>query len=161
MPIAPALAALLLVFSASPAPVEGVAPVPLLSAQAEATGRGEGPARLLRDGEALVPAASRFTVEAGVPLADARLVLYDGQEALVEAEGSAEIGSASSRYALAPVRPLRPGSRYVLRLEGAASREIHDLAGHSYRPLSFPIQVAGQPPAEPALKKVKKRKRRS
>jgi len=145
---------------AAPADSEqAVAPVPLLSAQAETPGAGDGPARLLRDGEALVSATARFAVEAGAPLYDARLVLYDGQEALVEVQGAAEIGSASSRFTLTPVRPLRPGSRYVLRLEGAQSRELHDLAGQAFRPLSFPLLVSGQRPPDPPPRKAKKKRR--
>jgi len=138
----------------------GAAPVPLLSAVAEATAAAEGPTRLLRDGEALVSPATRFAVETGAPLADARLVLYDGQEALVEAEGAAEIGSASSRFTLTPARPLRAASRYVLRLEGAQGRELHDLSGRAYRALSFPVLVAGRPPADPPPRKAKRKKRR-
>jgi len=140
---------------------QAVAPVPLLSAQAVAPGATEGSARLQRDGEALVSPSARFAVEAGAPLGDARLVLYDGQEALVEAEGSADIGSASSRFTLAPARPLRPGSRYVLRLEGAQRRELHDLGGRAFRPLSFALLVAGQPAADPPPRKAKKRRRSS
>jgi len=157
VPVALAVA-LCSALQAAPADAEqAVAPVPLLSAQAEAPGAASEPARLLRDGEALVSSAARFAVEAGAPLADARLVLYDGQQALVEAEGAAEIGSASSRFTLSPVRPLRPGSRYVLRLEGAQSRELHDLAGRAFRPLSFPLRV--QPPADPPPRKAKKKRR--
>lgn len=139
---------------------QGVAPVPLVAALAAVPGAGGEPDRLLRDGEAVVNAAARFAVEAGVPLADARLVLYDGQEALVEAEGAAEIGSASSRFTLVPGAPLRAGSRYVLRLEGSQGREVHDLSGRAFRPLSFPLRVAGEPPREePPRAKGKKRKR--
>jgi len=161
-PVSLALAiALCSALLAAPAEAEqAVAPVPLLSAQAETPGAIEGSARLVRDGEALVGPAARFAVEVGAPLADARLVLYDGQESLVEAEGVAEIGSASSRFTLAPVRPLRAGSRYVLRLEGAQSRELHDLAGRAFRPLSFPLLVSGRPPPDSAPHKAKKRKRR-
>ncbi|MBI5066608.1 MAG: hypothetical protein HZB56_00090 [Deltaproteobacteria bacterium] len=164
------LAALALVLSASlsappdpPQDGQGVSPVPLVAAQAAVPGTTGEPDRLLRDGEAVVSAAARFAVEAGVPLADARLVLYDGQEALVEAEGAAEIGSASSRFTLAPTAALRPGSRYVLRLEGSQGRDVHDLSGRAFRPLSFPLRVAGEPSREepPRRAKGKKGKRRA
>jgi hypothetical protein len=160
-----ALALLLCASLAAPAepPVDGqgAAPVPLAAAEAAVPGGTGEPERLLRDGEAVVQAAARFAVEAGVPLADARLVLYDGQEALVEAEGAAVIGSASSRFTLVPSAPLRPGSRYVLRLEGSQGREVHDLSGRAFRPLSFPLRVAGEPPREepPRRSKGKKKKR--
>lgn len=141
-------------------PDGGAAPVPLLSATAQGSREGEEATRLLRDGEAMVSPAARFAVETGAPLSDARLVLYDGQEALVEAEGGSEIGSAASRFTLAPTRPLRPASRYVLRLEGAQGRELHDLAGRAYRAASFPLLVAGTAPADPPPRKGKKRRRR-
>lgn len=159
LPLALALCSAL---SAAPpsADPEGVAPLPLAAAQAVVPGAAGEPDRLLRDGEAVVSPEARFAVEAGVPLADARLVLYDGQEALVESEGAAEIGSASSRFTLAPAAPLRPGSRYVLRLEGSQGREVHDLQGRAFRPLSFPLRVAGEPPRDtPASRSKGKRKK--
>jgi hypothetical protein len=137
-----------------------VPPVPLLSAAAvlQAPGGEATEVPLRRDGESQVEPASSFRVAAGAPLADARLALYDAQEALVPSEEQAEIGSAASRFALSPARPLRPGGRYTLRLEGAAGREIHDLSGAAYRPLSSALLAAGEAPAEPPARR-KPRKR--
>lgn len=140
------------------APPEAAPTVPLVAA-VSVLGAAETPLR--RDGESSVDPAATFRVLAGAPLADARLALYDAQEALVEAEERAEIGSEVSRYTLAPSRPLRPGSRYVLRLEGASDRRIHDLGGRSFLPLSFAIATTGDPPsAAPVRKKAKRRKQR-
>lgn len=141
---------------------EEAPPVPLVAAVAlapasEAAAAG---APLARDGESLVDPSATFRVEVGVPLAGARLALYDAQEALVTSDGLAEIGSAGSRFTLSPRPPLRPGSRYVLRLEGASEREIRDLSGLSYRPLTFPLRTTGEPPPDPPPRKRKPRKAR-
>ncbi len=139
------------------APPEAPPPVPLVAAVASLAGT-ETPLR--RDGESLVDPAATFRVVAGASLADARLALYDAQQALVEAEEHAEIGSAVSRYTLAPARPLRPGSRYLLRLEGAAGRRIRELGERTFLPLSFAIATTGDPPAEaPPRKKAKRRRK--
>jgi hypothetical protein len=137
---------------------EDVPPVPLVAAVAAAPGAAlaagaQGEAPLRRDGESVVDPSASFRVEAGVPLADARLALYDAEEALVAAEGIAEIGSAGSRFTLSPALPLRPGTTYVLRLEGAAEREIRDLSGRRYRPLAFRLRTSGDPPRDPPRKR--------
>jgi len=159
--LALALAALLAAEPAAPDPgEEALPPAPLISAVSVSATPGAAHAPLRRDGESRVDPAARFQVVAGAPLADARLVLFDAQEALVPGDEQAEIGSDSTRYTLAPARPLRPGTRYTLRLEGAAGREIHDLAGNRFRPLSFPLATAGDPPADRPAKKKGKRKKR-
>ncbi len=132
-------------------------PVPLSSATWVLPGAAlETPLR--RDGESTVEPRARFRVEASAPLADARLALYDAQESMVPVEEEDEIGSAASRYQITPSRPLRPGSRYTLRLEGAAGRDIRDLDDRRYRPLSFSILTAGEPPADRPVKKGAKKK---
>jgi len=138
-----------------PEAVEG-APVPLLSAvSVEASTRSSAPAEvpLRRDGESKVDPRATFRIDAGAPLADARLVLYDAAEALVPAAEASEIGSGICRLRLAPSRPLRPGARYVLRLEGAAGSEIHDLAGKRYRPLTFTVITTGEAEGAPAKRR--------
>jgi hypothetical protein len=157
VPLAAALLPLLLL-------AEDVPPVPLVAAVASQPAAGmpgtSADAPLRRDGESLVEPTATYRVEAGVPLADARLSLYDAQEALVAAAGLAEIGSAGSRFTLSPSSPLRTGSSYVLRLEGAADREIHDLAGRRYRPLTFVLKTSGEPPRDPEPKKRRSRRSR-
>ena len=152
-----ALAAPLLLAAAEAEPPGEPPPLPLVAAVAVAPEGELSESPLRRDGESLVHPRATFRVEAGVPLADARLSLYDAQEALVSSEGLAEIGSAGSRFTLSPRPPLRPGSSYLLRLEGAAEREIHDLSGRSYRPLTFPIRTGGETP--PPKSRPKKRRR--
>ncbi len=145
-----------------PAPEEAEVrpPIPLSSATWVLPGAAmETPLR--RDGESTVEPQARFRVEAGAPLADARLALYDAQESMVPVEEEDEIGSAASRYQVTPSRPLRPGARYTLRLEGAAGRTVRDLDDRRYRPISFSVLVAGQAPADrPAKKGAKKTARR-
>lgn len=155
------LAALLAADAVAPEPgEEALPPAPLISALSTSAAPGAADVPLRRDGESKVDPAARFRVVAGAPLSDARLVLFDAQEALVPAEEQAEIGSDSTRYTLAPARPLRPGARYTLRLEGAAGRELHDLAGHRFRPLSFALATTGDPTADRPAKKKGKRKTR-
>jgi len=132
--------------------------VPLLRATAS-TGEAARELVLGKDGETEVPPSARFRLEVAVPLADARLVLLDPQEALVPSEATAEIGTAASRFTLSPSRPLRPGARYALRLEGASGREVHDLAGKGYRPISLAVRAAGEPPPPEPKRAAKKRRR--
>lgn len=125
-------------------------PVPLVAAVAQQPG-GEGrpgpvDLPLRRDGETTVAVNASFRVEAAAALRDARLVLYDAQDALVPAVESAEIGSVASRFQVHPSGRLQPGSHYLLRLEGAASRELRDLSGSAYRALEFRLATAGEPP---------------
>jgi len=133
-------------------------PAPLTRATAQV---GEAVRPLARAGESQVDPAARFQVEVAAPLADARLSLFDAQEALVPCESVAEVASTSTRLSLAPAKPLRPGSRYTLRLEGASVKELHDLSGKAYLPVSLALLATGQPPADPEKKaRGKRRKRR-
>ncbi len=110
--------------------------------------------------ETVVDPASTFHVELGARIADARLVLLDGTDAHVPAKSTHEVGG-STQLALAPAQPLVPGSRYVLRVEGATSRELRD-GERAWAPLSFALLTAGTPPPpEPKKKpKAKSKKRR-
>jgi hypothetical protein len=68
---------------------------------------------------------------------------------------------ATSRFTLSPAAPLVPGSRYVLRLDGARTRELEDAAGRAFAPVSLRVLVAGEPPKpEPKPAPRKKRSRR-
>jgi hypothetical protein len=117
-----------------------------------------GPAPLARDAETVVDPASSFEMELPARLEDARLVLLDSAEAHVAARSTREVGG-STRLTLAPSSPLVPGSRYVLRVEGAATREVRD-GDRAYAPLSFPLLAAGTPPPPEPKRKAKRRKRR-
>jgi hypothetical protein len=118
-----------------------------------------GPAPLSRDGETVVDPAASFTVDLAASLPDARLVLLDGQEAHVAATHAREVG-ASTRFSLSPAAPLVPGSRYLLRVEGASGREMRDARGGALAPLSFAVLAAGTPPPPEPKAKVRARRRR-
>jgi hypothetical protein len=132
------------------------ASIPITRAVAEGSA---GPSALSAAAETLVDPASAFQVEVTGRLEDARLVLLDGADAHVPATSTRELG-ASTRLTLAPASPLVPGSRYVLRVEGASKREVRD-GERSYAPSSFALLAAGTPPPPESKKKPKsKRKRR-
>jgi hypothetical protein len=110
--------------------------------------------------ETVVDPAATFRLELGAALEDARLVLLDKDDAIVPSKGSREI-AATTTFTLAPAEPLVPGSRYVLRVDGARSRELHDAAGVAYAPFTLALLVAGEPPKpEPKPAPKKKRGRR-
>jgi hypothetical protein len=110
------------------------------------------------DKPATVDPAVRFQVDVAVPLVDARLALVDSGDAMVAAAESHEIGATWSRFTLVPEAPLRPGSTYSLRLDGAADREAHDSDGRTYQITAWEIRTTGEPP--PPEKPAPKPKRR-
>ncbi len=55
---------------------------------------------------------------------------------MVPVQGTVELAT-TTRFALAPSEPLRPGSSYTLRLEGATRREAHDSDGRAYLPAAL------------------------
>lgn len=117
-----------------------------------------GPIPLARDEETVVDPAASFRVELRGEVPDGRLVLLDAADAIVPSSGTREVG-ATTRFTLAPAAKLVPGSRYVLRLDGARAREIQDVAGRTFAPLNLTVLVAGEPP-KPEPKPAPKRKRR-
>ncbi|HEU4385780.1 MAG TPA: hypothetical protein VFR85_20005, partial [Anaeromyxobacteraceae bacterium] len=86
-----------------------------------------------------------------------RLSLLDGQDALVPAEAALE-AAATTRFMLAPAAPLRPGSSYALRLEGAEGRLLVAEDGQSYEPLTLVLRTSG---TAPVPQRKAKRSRRS
>jgi hypothetical protein len=111
--------------------------------------------------EAVVDPAAKFRVDLGAPVSDGRLVLLDAADAMVPGTGTREVGDTTA-FTLAPASPLTPGTRYVLRLDGARTRDLHDAAGKAFSPVTMPILVAGErpPPPPKATPKKKKRARR-
>jgi len=96
---------------------------------------------------------STFRVELPTALADARLSLLDGGDALVPCSGSREIGQATV-LTLAPASALAAGARLRLRIDGAATRELHGADGRRFAPLEWPVVVAGEAlPRKPAARK--------
>jgi len=158
---APATTATTTEAPAAAPPASAVAPVALLPVRAVASIEPGGRVALQLGAEpSVVDAAARFEVELAGTLSDARLVLLDSQDAIVPATGSREVGQAT-RLVLAPSAPLTPASRYVLRVDGAATREVHDGQGRAYAPLALAVIVAGDPPPpEPKAKAKHRRTRR-
>jgi hypothetical protein len=109
--------------------------------------------------EVVVDPAASFEMELAARLVDARLVLVDGRGDLVPATGTREVG-AHTRLTLQPAAPLTPGSRYALRLDGSAQRELRDAGGRSFAPLMLPILAAGTPPPPEPKRPARKKKRR-
>jgi hypothetical protein len=137
-PASVGLSALLALASGVSAEDEGPGPVPVAEAVALARGTSNP---LRKDGESAVDAGAAFRVVAAVPLSDARLALYDAQDALLPVAERTAVGSTATQLEVQPARRLAPG-RYSLRLEGATGREMHDLSGRSYRPVTFALAVA-------------------
>jgi hypothetical protein len=140
----------------SPAPAAPPAPAPVLK-EAVAL-EPVGTVALSASSEVVVDAGATFRIELSRACADARVLLLDGRDALVEAAGTQELG-AGTRLTLAPSVPLVPAGRYTLRVDGATTREFHDAAGEAHAPLTFALLVAGEPPAPEPKAKPKKRKR--
>jgi hypothetical protein len=116
-----------------------------------------GPIPLSLEDETVVDPAAVFRVELAAEIADGRILLLDAADAIVPASGTREVG-ATTRFTLTPAAPLVPGSRYLLRLDGARARELEDVAGRALAPLSLRVLVAGEPP-KPEPKPAPKRKR--
>jgi hypothetical protein len=141
--------------TATPAPATPATPPPAVrSALAR---EPSGTTALSVTAETVVDPAATFDIELAPRLPDARLVLVDPADAHVAAKDVREV-AATTRFTLAPLAPLVPGSRYLLRVDGAAVREMHDADGHAFAPIGFPILVAGTPP--PPEPKPAPRKRR-
>jgi hypothetical protein len=117
-----------------------------------------GPVPLTHEDETVVDPAATFRVELAAQIPDGRLVLLDAADAIVPASGTREVG-ATTRFTLSPSAPLVSGSRYVLRLDGARTRELEDAAGHAFAPVTLSVLVAGEPP-KPEPKPAPRKKRR-
>lgn len=108
--------------------------------------------------ETVVDPGARFRVTLSISSADARVQLIDPKDAVVPAASDHAVG-ATTELTLVPSAPLTPGTRYALRLDGAATRELHAAGGDAFTPASFTVLVAGKPPP-PEKQKPAKRKRR-
>jgi hypothetical protein len=89
---------------------------------------------------------------------DARLSIVDGTDALVVGSGTREVGQQTI-LTVAPRQPLTPAARYLLRVDGAGARDLHDAAGRAAGPVELQLVVAGSPP-EPVKRKSGGRRRR-
>jgi hypothetical protein len=156
-------AALLLAALLAQAPVtaaESPAPPPLPAplSLAEAVEPSGARVELSPTTEAVVDPASTFRVVLPGRSDDARLSLLDAADALVPAAGTREVGE-QTLLVVTPRQPLVPASRYLLRVEGARGRDLHDAAGRAAGPVELHLVAAGSPPEKPA-KAVRKKKRR-
>ncbi len=106
-------------------------------------------------GETTVPPRASFRVELRLRLADARLSLLDGGDAFVPSSGEREVGAVTV-LTLRPEAPLAPGAGLRLRVDGAASLELHGEDGRRYAPVEWQVLVAGEP--EPARGRSRKRR---
>jgi hypothetical protein len=140
-------------------PPPSPAPVSAILRAAEATEPGGSAVKLAVGEEAVVDPAASYRVELAAPCEDARLALLDAADAVVASSGTREV-SARTLLTLAPSAPLISGKRYLLRLDGAITRELHDAAGNAHLPAAFPLLVAGEPPPPEPKPAPKKRRRR-
>jgi hypothetical protein len=102
------------------------------------------------EAEVAIDPRATFEVVVAARLVDARLVLFDAQDALVPSDGSTELAS-HTRFTLSPAQPLRPGAAYRLRLEGLARREVRDSRGGLHEAVDLRFRTTGTPP--PAQRK--------
>lgn len=61
---------------------------------------------------------------------------------------------------MTPLQPLVPASHYLLRVEGARARDLHDGAGRAAGPVELRFVAAGAPPPQPEKKAARVRRRR-
>jgi hypothetical protein len=107
-----------------------------------------------------VEPSATFQVRVRARTEEARLVLADAQGAMVPSSGSTEV-ALDTEFQLAPTEPLRPGSSYVLRLEGLAGRIVRDVNGRGYEPVTFRVLVTGRQDPVPARRKAARHRRGS
>jgi hypothetical protein len=138
---------------ASPPPPR---PLTVLEAVALAPGTSTP---LLADAETLVEPGVTFSVDLGERLPDGRLALLDAVDAMLPAAGAREVGSRT-RLTLQPASALPPGARLRLRVDGAATRELHAEDGGAREPREWVLRVAGEPRAEPRGPAGKKKRAR-
>lgn len=139
-----------------PPPPPSPAPAASVVREATAMQPGDIAAALTQEGEVSVDPSATFRVVLAGASRDARLALHDAADAAVPAAATVEIGETTV-LTLSPAAPLMPGSRYVLRLDGAVTRELH-LDGRSFTPAGFAVKAAGVPPP-PARPPQRKRSR--
>ncbi len=153
---AAALLGLLLVFAGTAKAEEPPLPSPLLAAEAiDASG---GRVALSPSTEAIVDPASTFRVVLPGRSEDARLSVLDLRDDLLPSRGTREVG-VETVLTVTPVQPLTPASHYLLRVDGARSRDLHDSAQRAAGPVELRVVAAGVPP-EPEKKPAKKKRRR-
>jgi hypothetical protein len=144
--------------TSTPTSTPSPSPLPISAAVAKA-GAAEQP--IVRDGVTTIDPASAFRVEVAAHLVDGRLSIHDEQDAMVASSGTTEVGETWTRFEITPDEPLRPGSSFALRVDGAAEREAHDRSGKPYAPAVMKLKTTGErPPPQKAQKPARAKKRR-
>jgi hypothetical protein len=134
------------------------APLPSPLVVAEAIDASGARVELSPSTEAIVDPGSTFRVVLPGKSEDARLSLLDGRDDLLPAKGTREVG-VQTVLTVTPLQPLTPASHYLLRVEGALGRDLHDSAGRAAGPVELRVVAAGVPP-EPEKRPAKRRRRR-
>lgn len=140
---------------AAPATPAGPAPVTVVEAVAVIVGAAE-PLRLTGDPVTVDPGAT-FRVVLRGRFADARLSLLDASDDMVAGAGGREAAELTT-VTFEPAAPLRPAATYRLRVDGAATRELHAADGTPRAPVEVRLVAAGEPP-EPKQKPRTRKKR--
>ncbi len=131
-------------------------PVEVLEAQALIPGA----ATPLRQGEQItVDPGATFRVVLKGTYPAARLSLLDGADAMLAGAGGREAGP-STTVTFQPAAPLKPGSAYRLRVDGATTREVVASDGTARAPVELGVLAAGEPPPEPQRKTKRQQKKR-
>jgi len=138
---------------AAPVPA-GPAPVTIVEAVAVIVGAAE-PLRLTGDPVTVDPGAT-FRVVLRGRFADARLSLLDASDDMVAGAGGREAAEVTT-VTFQPAAPLRPAATYRLRVDGAATRELHAADGTPRAPVEVRLVAAGEP--EPKQKPRTRKKR--
>jgi len=146
-PAAPALPAL----PALPAPPP---PVTVAEAVAVIVGAAEP---LSLGGPVTVDPGATFRVVLRGRFADARLSLLDAADAMVPGAGGRE-AATDTTITFEPAAPLKPAATYRLRVDGAATRELHADDGSPRAPVELQLVAAGAPPEPKAKPRQKTRK---
>jgi hypothetical protein len=88
---------------------------------------------------------------------DARLSLLDAADAMVPGAGGRE-AATDTTVTFEPATPLRPAASYRLRVDGAASRELHAEDGSPRAPVELLVVAAGTAPEPRSKPRQKSRK---
>jgi hypothetical protein len=125
--------------AARPAPLASP-PVELVEAVALVPGASTA---LLSTEVTTVDPNATFRVVLRGTAVDVRLVLLDSADAMASSAGARESGPRTT-LTLQPATPLRPGTRYRLRVDGATAREVRLADGTTRAPVDLELLVAGE-----------------
>jgi hypothetical protein len=144
--------------AATPAAIEPAAPPPPPVEVTESLALIVGATEPIRPGLLVtIDPGATFRVVLKGRFPEARLSLLDQGDAMVAGSGGREAATTTT-VTFQPAAPLRPGSLYRLRLDGAATRELRSADGRVWSPVQFDLLAAGEPPEpKPRPRKTKRR----